>query len=385
MPSSTNTTPPRDACDGSSTCGKSSTCPTATTRPGRSTDVSTSAATVASISRPIADPPGSRTRNTNTRAIGSSATTSTPAVPRSSRADRSPGTASPRASSIRNGSSFTAGLRPARVIRTTSASSGRRHDARSGRAPLFGRAKAGLRRCLGVRPVHRPRVLLRGRGRRPPGAVRPRRRRPAGEARYHARRPRRDRGDGGWADLHRLEGGARARAREGRRCDALGAGHEDRARRVARPRGDRHAGVCRRPERRSFRAISLLHPEARMAAGDVDGAAIVQFDVKTFRKKVIAFLHPFYRDAYGCAAPRQLQRHAVGRRRHALRDLERQPRRPGVGLRGLDGDPHPRARARSLSRIEDAATCCPRDHARMPLTTCASSTPVSRTSRPRNL
>jgi len=30
-----------------------------------------------------------------------------------------------------------------------------------------------------------------------------------------------------------------------------------------------------------------------------DGAAVVQFDVKTRRKKVIAFLHPFLRDRYG--------------------------------------------------------------------------------------
>jgi hypothetical protein len=33
---------------------------------------------------------------------------------------------------------------------------------------------------------------------------------------------------------------------------------------------------------------------------DADGSAVVQFDVKTKRKKVIAFLHPFYRDRYGC-------------------------------------------------------------------------------------
>lgn len=31
-----------------------------------------------------------------------------------------------------------------------------------------------------------------------------------------------------------------------------------------------------------------------------DGTPIVQFDVKTRQKKVIAFLHPFYRDRYGC-------------------------------------------------------------------------------------
>jgi hypothetical protein len=35
--------------------------------------------------------------------------------------------------------------------------------------------------------------------------------------------------------------------------------------------------------------------------GDRDGAAVVQFDTKTRKKKVIAFLHPFYRDKYGFA------------------------------------------------------------------------------------
>ena len=30
-----------------------------------------------------------------------------------------------------------------------------------------------------------------------------------------------------------------------------------------------------------------------------DGAPIVQFDVTTGQKKILAFLHPFYRDKYG--------------------------------------------------------------------------------------
>lgn len=34
---------------------------------------------------------------------------------------------------------------------------------------------------------------------------------------------------------------------------------------------------------------------------DLDGSAVVQFDVTTRRRKVIAFLHPFYRDRYGCS------------------------------------------------------------------------------------
>jgi hypothetical protein len=33
---------------------------------------------------------------------------------------------------------------------------------------------------------------------------------------------------------------------------------------------------------------------------DLDGSPIVQFDLKTKKKKVIAFLHPFYKDRYGC-------------------------------------------------------------------------------------
>ena len=34
---------------------------------------------------------------------------------------------------------------------------------------------------------------------------------------------------------------------------------------------------------------------------EVDGSPIVQFDVQTKQKKVIAFLHPFYQEKYGCA------------------------------------------------------------------------------------
>jgi hypothetical protein len=36
-------------------------------------------------------------------------------------------------------------------------------------------------------------------------------------------------------------------------------------------------------------------------ASDADGSPVVQFDVKTRQKKVIAFLHPFYKEKYGCA------------------------------------------------------------------------------------
>jgi hypothetical protein len=33
---------------------------------------------------------------------------------------------------------------------------------------------------------------------------------------------------------------------------------------------------------------------------DADGSPVVQFDVQTKQKKVLAFLHPFYKDRYGC-------------------------------------------------------------------------------------
>jgi len=36
-------------------------------------------------------------------------------------------------------------------------------------------------------------------------------------------------------------------------------------------------------------------------SSDADGSAVVQFDVRTKQKKVIAFLHPFYKKKYGCA------------------------------------------------------------------------------------
>lgn len=34
---------------------------------------------------------------------------------------------------------------------------------------------------------------------------------------------------------------------------------------------------------------------------DTDGSAVVQYDTVTRKRKVIAFLHPFYRDTYGCS------------------------------------------------------------------------------------
>jgi hypothetical protein len=34
--------------------------------------------------------------------------------------------------------------------------------------------------------------------------------------------------------------------------------------------------------------------------GEVDGSPVVQFDTKTRTRKVIAFLHPFYKDRFGC-------------------------------------------------------------------------------------
>lgn len=44
----------------------------------------------------------------------------------------------------------------------------------------------------------------------------------------------------------------------------------------------------------------LYYVPGAHGGGDVDGSPVVQFDVKTRIRKVIAFLHPFYKDRYGC-------------------------------------------------------------------------------------
>ena len=44
----------------------------------------------------------------------------------------------------------------------------------------------------------------------------------------------------------------------------------------------------------------LYYTAGAHGGGDADGTPIVQFDVKTKQKKVIAFLHPFYKEKYGC-------------------------------------------------------------------------------------
>ena len=43
----------------------------------------------------------------------------------------------------------------------------------------------------------------------------------------------------------------------------------------------------------------LYYVPGAHGGGDVDGSPVVQFDVKTRTRKVIAFLHPFYKDKYG--------------------------------------------------------------------------------------
>jgi hypothetical protein len=45
----------------------------------------------------------------------------------------------------------------------------------------------------------------------------------------------------------------------------------------------------------------LYYNAGAHGGADADGSAVVQFDVKTRQKKVIAFLHPFCKDRYGCA------------------------------------------------------------------------------------
>ena len=44
----------------------------------------------------------------------------------------------------------------------------------------------------------------------------------------------------------------------------------------------------------------LYYVPGAHGGGDKDGTAVVQFDTKTRTKKVIAFLHPFYQQKYGC-------------------------------------------------------------------------------------
>ncbi|MDQ3622062.1 MAG: hypothetical protein M3463_06180 [Verrucomicrobiota bacterium] len=44
----------------------------------------------------------------------------------------------------------------------------------------------------------------------------------------------------------------------------------------------------------------LYYTPGAHGGSELDGTPIVQFDVRTRRKKVIAFLHPFYKDNYGC-------------------------------------------------------------------------------------
>jgi hypothetical protein len=43
----------------------------------------------------------------------------------------------------------------------------------------------------------------------------------------------------------------------------------------------------------------LYYVPGAHGGSDADGAAVIQFDVKTQQKKVIAFLHPFYKERYG--------------------------------------------------------------------------------------
>ncbi len=44
----------------------------------------------------------------------------------------------------------------------------------------------------------------------------------------------------------------------------------------------------------------LYYTAGAHGSGDRDGTPVVQFDVKTGTKKVLAFLHPFYQEKYGC-------------------------------------------------------------------------------------
>lgn len=45
----------------------------------------------------------------------------------------------------------------------------------------------------------------------------------------------------------------------------------------------------------------LYYVPGAHGGADSDGSAVVQYDVKTGKRKVLAFLHPFYKNKYGCA------------------------------------------------------------------------------------
>jgi hypothetical protein len=45
----------------------------------------------------------------------------------------------------------------------------------------------------------------------------------------------------------------------------------------------------------------LYYVPGAHGGSDRDGSPVVQFDLQTRQKKVIAFLHPFYQDRYGCS------------------------------------------------------------------------------------
>jgi hypothetical protein len=45
----------------------------------------------------------------------------------------------------------------------------------------------------------------------------------------------------------------------------------------------------------------LYYVPGAHGAADADGSPVVQYDVRTGRRKVLAFLHPCYKEKYGCA------------------------------------------------------------------------------------
>ena len=125
-------------------------------------------------------------------------------------------------------------------------------------------------------------------------------------------------------------------------ADAVRLQHEDREgrRSSARRRSARRRTSPRSTPTRPA-ATSTTSP-APTAAASATAPPVVQFDTKTEQKKVIAFLHPFYKEKYGATLVGHLQlRPSIPTGRQALRHLERQPRQQGLGLLGADRDPHP--------------------------------------------
>ena len=188
-----------------------------------------------------------------------------------------------------------------------------------------------------LREVHRPRLLRRPArttgsaadavrpGQAASGAGEDRRRRSAS-----APRPRRRRR----ASSTPSRKGGKGRIRRSTPSTPRPRNHE------ARPGGRGARDVHRLARRRPDRPLPVLHPRRPRRQRHATARAVVQFDMKTRPRKVIAFLHPLLQGQVRLHPPRHLQPRRRPQRRQALHHLERQPRRPQLGLLRPDRDAH---------------------------------------------